>query len=87
MNIEDFKQEFLQNLRDKAAEYQTDSEDMFIEESFEMFRDSGIISEPIRFYFGKNGRRNRMMQIHGYAYDDAESSSSQQNDANSWLCL
>lgn len=74
MNIEDFRKEFLNDLRYEADQFQTDTEDMFLEDSFEMLQEGGIISDPIRFYFGKNGRRNRMMQIHGYAYDEAESS-------------
>jgi hypothetical protein len=74
MAIEDFRKEFINDLRIEAGIHKTDTEDRFLENTFEMFREGEILSDPVRFYFGNNGRRNRMMQIYGYAYDEAESS-------------
>ena len=74
MNIEEFRKEFLNDLRYEADQFETDTEDMFLDDTFEILEEGGVVSDPVRFYFGKNGRRNRMMQIHGYAYDEAESS-------------
>ena len=72
--IEDFRKEFINDLRIEAGIHKTDTEDRFLENTFEMFREGEILTDPVRFYFGNNGRRNRMMQIYGYAYDEAESS-------------
>ena len=74
MTIEEFRSEMMEDLRLSADYYETDTEDIFLNDTFETLSESGAISDPVRFYFGKNGRRNRMMQLHGYAYDLAEGS-------------
>lgn len=74
MTIEEFRSEMMEDLRLSADYYETDTEDVFLNDTFETLSESGAVSDPVRFYFGKNGRRNRMMQLHGYAYDLAEGS-------------
>lgn len=73
-SLETFKASFMEELRNDASCYEDSVGDRFLSYAFEQFQESGIIQDPQQCYFEKNGKRNRIMQVHGYAFDDADSS-------------
>ncbi len=74
MNFEEYISDFISELRADAAVNQTDTADEFYTKTLEMLQDNGDFDDPVLFYFGKNGKRNRYMQIDGYCFDEAEKS-------------
>lgn len=74
MDINEYRVEFINELRADAAINSTDTDDEFVRRSLEILEGMGELQDPIQFYFGKQGKRNRMMQFHAYAYDEADSS-------------
>ena len=72
--IEEYREELIERLRADASIAGTDAEDEFITYALQLLDDSGELSEPTEFYFGKRGRNNRMMQLNGSAFDNADSS-------------
>ena len=74
MNCEEYIVDFINELRADAAVNQTDAADEFYGRTLELLQDNGDFDDPILFYFGKNGKRNRYMQIDGYCFDEAEKS-------------
>lgn len=74
MDFQDYVKEFLDELRTDAAINATDAGDEFILKTFELMESVNELKDPVQFYFGKSGRRNRPMQIDGYCFDDAENS-------------
>lgn len=74
MNCEEYLSDLISELRADAAVNQTDTADEFYSRSIEILADNGDLVDPILFYFGKNGRRNRYMQIDGYCFDELEKS-------------
>ena len=74
MTLEEYRIELLEELRADASIGSTDTGDEFISRAFELLDDSGELPEPTRIYFGKRGKNSRMMQVDGYAFDNADSS-------------
>lgn len=74
MDINEYRVDFINELRADAAFNNTDTDDEFVCLSLKLLEELGELQDPIQFYFGKQGRRNRMMQFHAYAYDEADSS-------------
>ena len=74
ITLEEYRNELLEELRADASIGSTDTGDEFISRTFELLDDSGELPEPTQIYFGKRGKNNRMMQIDGYAFDNADSS-------------
>jgi len=74
MNIDEYRVEFMEGLRTDAIINNTDTDDEFVKITLDTLEQLGEVRDPIQFYFGKQGRRNRMMQFHAYAYDEADSS-------------
>ena len=73
-SLEIFRANFMEELRNDASCYEDSVGDRFLNYAFEQFQESGIIQDPQLCYFEKKGRHNRMMQVHGYAFDEADSS-------------
>lgn len=74
MSCEEYIEDFISELRADAAVNQTDTADEFYTRTIEILQDNGDFEDPILFYFGKNGKRNRYMQMDGYCFDEAEKS-------------
>jgi hypothetical protein len=74
MDINEYREEFINELRADASINNTDTDDEFVRRSLELLENMGELQDPIQFYFGKQGRRNRMMQFHAYSYDEADGS-------------
>lgn len=74
MDLHEYIKDFLEELRTDAAINATDTGDEFIVKSFELMDSVNEFKDPVQFYFGKTGKRNRPMQIDGYCFDDADSS-------------
>ncbi|MBU3144628.1 AIPR family protein [Clostridium sp. CF012] len=74
MDVNEYRKEFIEELRMDAAINCTDTDDEFVARSLEILESLGEVSDPVKFYFGKQGRRNRMMQFNAYAFDEADGS-------------
>ncbi len=74
MSLQDFRIEFLDEIRADAAVNGTDAANEFLNKSFEMLHELGELQDPIPYYFGKTFGSNRSMQIDGYAVDEADKS-------------
>ena len=74
MDINEYRREFIEELRADAAINCTDTDDQFVARSLEILESLGEVNDPVKFYFGKQGRRNRMMQFHAYGFDEADGS-------------
>lgn len=74
MKIEEYTEEFIKDLRNDAAVFDTDTEDLFYDRTLELLEENEEFQDPVLFYFGKNGRRNRFMQINGYCFDETDKS-------------
>ena len=74
MNFDEFAVDFLEEIRNDAAINQTDAGDEFISKTFNLFQELDEIQDPVMFYFGKKGKRNRYMQIDGYGFDETDRS-------------
>lgn len=74
MSIDEYIVEFMTNLRADAALNHTDTADEFYDMTLSILHENGEFEDPILFYFGKNGRRNRYMQIDGYCFDETDKS-------------
>ncbi len=74
MTCEEYLSNWITELRADAAVNQTDTADEFYGKTLEILEDNGDFQDPVLFYFGKTGRRNRYMQIDGYCFDELEQS-------------
>lgn len=74
MKIEEYAEEFINNLRADAAINGTDAGDEFYSQTLEILTDNGEFDDPVLHWFSKSGRRNRVMQIDGYAFDETDKS-------------
>lgn len=74
MNLEAYAENFIRNLRIDASLDETDARDEFSRYTLEILKDNGEFDEPVLHWFFKNGRRNRVMQIDGYAFDEVDKS-------------
>lgn len=71
--FQEYKKEFLQDLRDDAVISGTDTEDVFINHVLDMLIDYDDIQAPERVNCGdKPCSKNRKMRIDGYSIDDAD---------------
>lgn len=74
MRIEEYAEEFINNLRADAAINGTDAGDEFYTQTLEILKENGEFDDPVLHWFSKSGRRNRLMQIDGYAFDETDKS-------------
>lgn len=72
-DIQEYKKEFLQRLRDDSAINGTDTEDEFINHILDLLSDYDDLQSPQRVNCGdKTCSNNRKMRIDGYSIDDAD---------------
>ena len=74
MGIIEYIENFMTDLRADAALNHTDTADEFYDWSLNILEENGEFQDPVLFYFGKSGKRNRFMQIDGYCFDETDKS-------------
>ena len=74
MDIEEFRKDYLRQIRSNAEYNRTDPEEQFINMALEQLVDMGEIIDPFPISCEMYGRRGRLMEFDSYAYDDADSS-------------
>ena len=74
MNINNFAEEFISNLRTDALISGTDTADEFYQQTINILSENGEFDDPTIFYFGKTGKKGRFMQINGYCFDETDKS-------------
>lgn len=74
MEIDEYRIEFLNQLRNDASLNQNDVDDEFINTTVEMLEELGELSDPYPFSCDMRGLHGRAMAFDAYAFDDADSS-------------
>lgn len=74
MDIEEYRKEFLEQIRSDAALNSTDPNDEFIQKSISLLEEIEEFPDPTIHYFGSRGKKNRFLQINAFAYDEADGS-------------
>jgi len=74
MNIEEYRKDFLEQIRSDAAINSTDPNDEFIQKTIELLVENEEFPDPIIHYYGSRGRKNRMMQFNAFGFDEADGS-------------
>lgn len=64
--------DYIEEIRNDAMISSSDSGFEFVRRTLELFALNGAMIDPVQFYFGKPGKRGRIMQIDGYSFDDAD---------------
>lgn len=72
MNIEEYREQFINDLRIDAEHEGTDPETQFINKSLEQLEDIGELNDPMPMSLEIRGRRGRIMSFDAYAYDEAD---------------
>ena len=75
MDYQEYKKDFLEELRNDSAISGSDTEDEFIDRSLGILVDFNEIDDPVRVGMGdKKGKGNRLMRMDGYCFDETEKS-------------
>ena len=75
MDYQEYKRDFLTNLRNESAISGSDTEDEFIARVLDLLSEYGEIEDPLRVGMGdKKGRGGRLMRIDGYSFDETDRS-------------
>lgn len=74
MEIDEYRIEFLNQLRNDASLNQNDVDDEFINTTIGMLEEIGELTDPYPFSCDMRGLRGRAMAFDAYSYDDADSS-------------
>lgn len=72
MEVSEFREQFLEELRFKAEHEGTEPEVQFIEKMLENLEDIGELTDAMPMSIEKRGRRGRLMAFDAYAYDEAD---------------
>ena len=72
MTIEEYRRQFINDLRIDAEHESTDPESQFINKSLEQLEDIGELNDPMPMSLEIRGRRGRIMSFDAYAYDEAD---------------
>lgn len=72
MDVTDFRNQFLDELRFKAEHEGTEPEVQFIEKMLDNLEDIGELTDAMPMSIEKRGRRGRIMAFDAYAYDEAD---------------
>ena len=72
MEVSEFREQFLEELRFKAEHEGTEPEVQFIEMMLENLEDIGELTDAMPMSIEKRGRRGRIMAFDAYAYDEAD---------------
>jgi hypothetical protein len=74
MDIEEYRKEFLEQIRSDAALNSTDPNEEFIQKSISLLEEIEEFPDPMIHYFGSKGKRNRLMQFNAFSFDEADGS-------------
>jgi len=74
MDIEEYRKDFLEQIRSDAALNSTDPNDEFIQKSVSLLEEIEEFPDPIIHYFGSRGKRSRIMQFNAFGFDEADGS-------------
>lgn len=72
MEIEEFRTQFIDELRFNAEHEGTEPETQFIERALNDLEEIGELNDPIPMSIEMRGSRNRLMSFDAYAYDEAD---------------
>lgn len=73
MDYQDYKKEFLTELRNESAISGSDAEYEFVARTLDILAEFDEIEEPVRVGMGdKKGRSGRLMRVDGYSFDEAD---------------
>ena len=72
MEIEEFRKQFIDELRFNAEHEGTEPETQFIEKILNDLEDIGELNDPIPMSVEMRGSRNRILAFDAYAYDEAD---------------
>ena len=72
MEIEEYRHQFIDDLRFKAEHGGTEPESQFIDSVLDELEAVGELNDPIPFSIEMKGRRGRIMAFDAYAYDNAD---------------
>ena len=72
MDIEEYRKQFIDELRFKAEHEGTDPETQFIEKTLSDLEEIGELNDPIPMSVEMRGARNRLLAFDAYAYDEAD---------------
>jgi len=74
MDIEEYRKDFLEQIRSDAAINCTDPNDEFIQKSVSLLEEIEEFPDPTIHYFGSRGKKNRFLQFNAFAFDEADGS-------------
>ena len=75
MDYQEYKKEFLTDLRNESAISGSDTEDEFVGRTLDILSDFDEIEDPVRIGMGdKKGRGGRLMRVDGYSFDETDRS-------------
>lgn len=74
MEIEEYRQKFIDGLRFEADHEGTEAETQFIYKVLENLEEIGELNDPMPMSIEMKGKRGRIMSFDAYAYDEADSS-------------
>lgn len=72
MEIEEYRKQFIEELRFNAEHEGTEPETQFIEKTLNDLEEIGEINDPIPMSVEMRGARNRILAFDAYAYDEAD---------------
>lgn len=72
MQIEDFRKQFIDELRFNAEHDGTEPETQFITKALDDLEEIGELNDPVPMSVEMHGRRGRIMGFDAYAYDEAD---------------
>ena len=72
MDIEEYRKQFIDEIRFEAEHEGTDPESMFIEKTLNELEEIGELNDPIPMSVEMRGSRNRLLAFDAYAYDEAD---------------
>ena len=72
MDIEEYRKQFIDELRFNAEHEGTDPETQFIEKYLSDLEEIGELNDPIPMSVEMRGSRNRLLAFDAYAYDEAD---------------
>lgn len=74
MDIEEYRVEFLNMIRNEASIESTDVDDLFVSSTLSQLEEMGEIIDPYPFSCEMKGSKNRSLGFDAYGYDEADSS-------------
>ena len=72
MDIEEYRKQFIDELRFNAEHEGTEPETQFIEKYLSDLEEIGELNDPIPMSVEMRGSRNRLLVFDAYAYDEAD---------------